>query len=507
MHKVTSFWNEEAGFLRELGRSHAGFTLAWIGLTLAGLLVTPWLGPVSLVAFVVTFGQLGRLHRTLRRTQGDLDTLRVEQQELVERHVIDEITGLLTRRAFLEAAGEAIGSREAGKSLAFFALDMDNLKILNDSFGHRAGDFALFHIATTLTRLAPRAVAGRLGGDEFAFVLPCADEDEALAFGERLGQALNKPVMAGGRRLSLSASLGVAMVPERTHYLSEAMQFADVALYAAKKAGRNKTCVFDAEMLSELKHRRLIERELRAAILLNELDLHYQPIQGPDGHLVAVEALLRWQSPSRGNISPARFIPIAESTALIDQLGEWVLRRALTDAGDLPNASVSVNVSANQLTRDDVVDMVARVLEETDFPPSRLVLELTESAAINATPDICRRLQSLRDMGIRIALDDFGTGFCGFDYLRHLPVDTIKIDRSYIARLGDSETDNVFVSALASLASAMRLNVVAEGIETEKQMLLARAAGCNLFQGYHLARPMPKADIVRMHDHALRKCA
>lgn len=507
MLKVTSFWKEQTGVLRELGMRHGGFALAWTVLTALSLLVSPWFGPISLIAFILTFAYLGRLHRQLCRTETELGRLRAHQEELVERHVIDEITGLLTRRAFLEAADEALKSREAGASLAFFALDMDNLKVLNDSFGHRAGDFALSHIANTLTRLAPRAVAGRLGGDEFAFIMPCAGEADAVAFGTLFAQALNKPVMAGGRRLSLSASLGVVMVPDRTVYLSEAMQFADVALYAAKTAGRNKTCVFDAEMLAELKHRRLIERELRAAILLNELDLHYQPIHGPDHKLVGVEALLRWQSPSRGAISPARFIPIAESTALIDQLGEWVLRRALADARELPEVVISVNVSANQLKRDDVVDMVTRVLAESDFPATRLVLELTESAAINATPDICRRLQALRDMGIRIALDDFGTGFCGFDYLRHLPVDSIKIDRSYIARLGDSETDNVFVSALASLASAMRLSVVAEGIETEKQMLLAKTAGCTLFQGYHLARPMSKQDLARQHNHGMRKCA
>ncbi len=450
---------------------------------------------------------MARIRGRLHSTTTELEQLREEQEALVKRHVVDEITGLLTRRAFLEAATEGLKSREPGTSLAFFALDMDNLKVLNDSFGHRAGDFALSHIAATIMRLAPHAVAGRLGGDEFAFLMPCPSEEAAVAFGELFTHTLNKPVMAGGRRLSLSASLGVVMIPQRTLYLTEAMQFADVALYAAKAAGRNKLCVFDAEMLAELKHRRLIERELRAAILLNELDLHYQPIQAPDGQLVSVEALLRWHSPSRGNISPARFIPIAESTALIDQLGEWVLRRALTDAADLPDVAISVNISANQLKRDDIVDMVRTVLDESGLPASRLVLELTESAAINATPSISRRLQALRDMGIRIALDDFGTGFCGFEYLRHLPVDCIKIDRSYIARLGDSDTDNVFVSALASLAGAMRLSVVAEGIETERQFLLAKAAGCTLFQGYHLARPMPKDDLVRKYNQVGTKCA
>ncbi|SFF14671.1 diguanylate cyclase/phosphodiesterase [Aureimonas phyllosphaerae] len=507
MQMSKSFWVEQVTVVRELERTHAAFAAVWLAVSAILLLTSPWVAPISVVACIATFLVLGRVRRDLHRTHLELERVRSEQEALVERHVIDEITGLLTRRAFLEAAGEALKARDGGTSLAFFALDMDNLKVLNDSFGHRAGDFALSHIATTLKRLAPRVTAGRLGGDEFAFVLPCADEAEALAFGERFGQTLNTPVMAGGRRLSLSASLGVVMVPERTVYLSEAMQFADVALYAAKSAGRNKTAVFDADMLAELKHRRLIERELRAAILLNELDVHYQPISGPDGKLVAVEALLRWQSPSRGNISPARFIPIAESTALIDQLGEWVLRRALSDARELPDLRISVNVSANQLKRDDVVDMVARVLAETGHAPSRLTLELTESAAIQTTPDICRRLQALRDMGIRIALDDFGTGFSGFDYLRHLPVDCIKIDRSYIARLGGSETDNVFVSALASLANSMRLSVVAEGIETERQMLLARAAGCTLFQGYHLAKPMPKADLLRSFDHEIRQCA
>ncbi len=489
------------------GRGAAPVAFVWIALLVGCLSLKPTLVPVVLAALALSYGQtLGLRGRadTLRRELADLHA---DQEALVQRHVMDEITGVLTRRAFLEAAGEIVKNRSAGAPLAFFAIDMDNLKTLNDSFGHRAGDFALSHLAQTLVGLAPNAVIGRLGGDEFALVMPCAGEEAAIAFGSAFCAALNKPVMAGGRHLSLSASLGAVMIPLRTVYLTEAMQFADVALYVAKSAGRNQTAVFDAEMLAELKHRRLIERELRAAILLNELDLHYQPITGPDGQIVAAEALLRWQSPSRGNISPARFIPIAESTALIDQLGEWVLRRALADARAFPGLRISVNVSANQLRRDDVVAMVARVLEETGHPSRLLTLELTESAAVQATPDICRRLQALRDMGIRIALDDFGTGFSGFDYLRHLPVDSIKIDRSYIARLGESETDNVFVSALASLANAMRLAVVAEGIETERQLLLAKAAGCTQFQGYHLARPMPKDDLLKTHNPQARKCA
>ncbi|WP_182085521.1 bifunctional diguanylate cyclase/phosphodiesterase [Aureimonas sp. ME7] len=504
MDRVISLWNDGRDLLHGAPRTVLSLAGAWALAASLGATVQPWLlAPIGL-AGAVALVVLARLARRLRALEGDLSQLTADQEALIHRHVLDDITGVMTRRAFLEAVSARLSARSSDEALAFFALDMDHLKPLNDSFGHRAGDFALSYIAQCIDQSFPGALIGRLGGDEFAFVLPCANERVALRLGRDFCCELNRPVMTGGRPLTLSASLGVVMVPERTVYLSEAMQFADIALYAAKRAGRNQIAAFDEEMMRDLKQRRLIERELRAAILLNELDIHYQPITGHDGRTISVEALLRWQSPSRGNISPAVFIPIAESTALIDQLGEWVLRRALSDARELPDLNISVNVSASQLRRDDVVDMVARVLRETGHPPRQLTLELTESVAIQATPDICRRLQALRDMGILVSLDDFGTGFSGFDYLRHLPVDSIKIDRSYIAKLGESDTDNVLVSALASVAGAMRLSVVAEGIENESQLLLAKAAGCTLFQGYFMARPMPKAAIVQRYrtEHA-----
>ena len=403
----------------------------------------------------------------------------------------DATTGVLTRHAFLARCEPLLTGRKTATDFVLVTVQFVSIEEINESLGYKAGDFALATIGRRLADFAPGAFAGRLSSRHFSLMMP-READAPLA--DRLNalrEALVQPFIAGGREIVPQLLMGAVAMPEQTAYLTQALQYADHALQKADRDDR-ALVLFDGEMKREVKYRRLIDRELRAAILLDELELHYQPIIDLQGTMVGVEALLRWESPSRGRISPAEFIPVAESSLLIDQLGEWVLRRACLDARDFDGLHIAVNVSASQLRRDDVVSMVARVLAETGHTPDRLVLELTESVAVETTPDIRRRLAALRAMGIHIALDDFGTGFSGFDYLRHLPVDSIKIDRSYIEKLGSGDVDNVLVSALASVASAMHLNVLAEGVETEEQMALAKAAGCRLFQGYYTGRPMPK---------------
>ncbi|TIV78907.1 MAG: EAL domain-containing protein, partial [Mesorhizobium sp.] len=235
-----------------------------------------------------------------------------------------------------------------------------------------------------------------------------------------------------------------------------------------------------------------VERELRAAIYLGELDLHYQPIVDTDRSTFALEGLVRWRHPVRGLISPADFIPIAERSTLIDMLGEWVFRRACADIAHFPGLRISINVSGEQLKRDEIVTMCDRVLRETGRLAAEFIIEITETVATAATPEILKRLEALRGLGFHIALDDFGTGHCGINYLKTLPIDSIKIDRSYISSLAHDQVAQIFVSALAQIARIQHVTIVAEGVETEEEFTLARAAGCNRFQGYFFGRPAPR---------------
>lgn len=456
---------------------------------------------LGLAAFAASLLSAAGVLAVLQAGRRKMRLVEESVEQRLRAHTLDEITGVLTRRVFVERAEERLRLREASECVAFLSVDLDYLKTVNDGFGHKAGDAILHRLASVLRELSPDGLVGRVGGDEFAMLVPCPRGDEVERLSERLYAALGKPVESGGRTFAVSATAGAVMVPAQALYLTQAMQFADLALYEAKRQGRGRLVRFDETMLQALKRHRLIERELRAALLLDELDLHYQPIVDAHGRVFAMEALMRWESPSRGPISPSEFIPVAESSHLIDQIGAWALGRACRDALEFGDVRVCVNVSARQLKRDDVVQAVEEALRQTGLAADRLVIELTESVAIDATDAIQERLTRLRAMGVAISLDDFGTGFSGFDYLRHLPVDKIKIDRSYIARLGESEADNVLVSALANVARAMRMTVVAEGIENHEQFILARSAGTTLFQGYHIARPAPKAAVI---EHWIR---
>ena len=315
--------------------------------------------------------------------------------------------------------------------------------------------------------------------------------DECLPIAEEFLENLRTTAFSTRDYVRLSASIGIAMAPSNTSFYEEMTLLADLALYQSKRQGRAQATLFDPGMLQAQRYYRTIERELRAAILLNELELHYQTIVSSDGEIDGVEALARWPHTTKGMIPPSEFIPVAEETDLIDMLGEWVLRRACNDFPNLPGRTLSVNVSAAQLKRDEFVHMVLRVLCETGVHPTELVLEITENVAITASPTLLGRIQTLRNEGIRISLDDFGTGHCSFNYLRHLPVDIIKIDRSYVSRMKDDPVSRIFISAVVETARALELIVLAEGVETEAELVMSKAAGCTLFQGFLIARPKP----------------
>lgn len=429
----------------------------------------------------------------LQRTIG----LRLERASIAEERNIrvmraDALTGAMTRRSFLEELQSSLGRALAPKQATLVIVDLDHFKQINDSFGHPFGDAVLSHLARTMKELFPDAVIGRLGGDEFAILLRDCDIQTTTARAALCIEKLRAGVTYDGQKIPLSVSMGAALAPRHATEAKEMMLLADLALYESKATGRGRLTIFDTDMLSEKRHRRFIERELRAAIYLDDLELHYQPIVNGDGSTYAVEALVRWRHPVRGLIAPDIFISIAEETGLIDTLGAWVFRRACLDLEAFPGCRISVNISGQQLKRDEFVPTLARILDETGQSADRFVLEITETVATAATPEILDRLTAARSMGFRVALDDFGTGFCGFNALKTLPIDAIKIDRSYIQSLAEDQVASVFVSAITQIARIRDLVIVAEGVETERDLALARTAGCDRFQGYFFARPAPK---------------
>ena len=406
----------------------------------------------------------------------------------------DEVTGALNRAAFIAECETQLRRRKDDCGY-FLHIDLDHLKRTNDSLGHAKGDAALRHLADIARALMPDCLFGRLGGDEFALLVMHRPHGEAMTFASTYLSQLAITVWHENQPLNLSASIGVEhLVPEISGF-DELVHRADLALYESKRNGRAQATLFKPEMLTDLRQTRLIERELRAAILMGELELAYQPVFCSEGIMVACEALVRWRHSLRGLVQPSEFIAVAERSVLIDLLGEWVMRRACRDMQEFPDLTIGVNVSANQFKRDTIVWMVEAVLAETGTAPGRLVIEITESMAMSHGEDVIRRLNTLRSLGVRIALDDFGSGFSGFAYLQSFPVDNIKIDRAFVSKLGTTTASNVLVTALVSVAHASNIKVVAEGVETEEQLHLARLAGADFYQGFHLARPMALAAI------------
>ncbi len=444
----------------------------------------------SLLSGALLLAILGYGHRWLSRHLG-----RIQQQvqDAQAQNNRDALTGVFTRAYFLAALGVHVfhGSQTP---VGYLQLDMDNLKILNDSAGHAAGDAALVHLSRVIDQVVPGAVVGRLGGDEFGIMISGHDNKAALRrLGEALLRALERPVSIGGRAVRLSASIGVALSPQDGVDVTDLISKADLALYKAKKNGRHAVVAFDPDMLGDERHRRFVERELRAALLMEELELHYQPVFGADLAIRSHEALVRWRHQVRGMIPPVQFIPIAEESDLIGKLGEWVLRRACNDLPALGGLPVAVNVSPVQLRHADFAHSFAAILTETGTDPRLIIVEVTETVPLNAGDIEMANLAALRKLGVRIAIDDFGAGHASLQYLRGFSFDIIKIDRSYVANMGSSRIDGMIVSAVCDIARALPVEVVAEGIETQEQFMQLRQAGCTGFQGYLLGRPQALA--------------
>lgn len=413
----------------------------------------------------------------------------------------DGLTGLANRAVLLEKMEEALARlRRHGNRFTVFMLDLDLFKTVNDSLGHPVGDELLKVVAGRLSAcIRETDTVARLGGDEFA-ILATADGDQreaAIATANRLLGAVAAPCDLDGHHVNIGTSVGIALAPEHGTDVDQLVKNADLALYKAKSEGRDAYRIFEDAMGVEVRTRRAHQIDLRNALSNDEFELYYQPIVDIQTRQTAsIEALIRWHHPQRGMIPPADFIPLAEESGLINQIGEWVLRKACSDALHWPpHIKVSVNLSAVQFRKIGPIDSFCQTLRESGLPPERLELEITESVLLQGNAENVETLHRLRLMGISIVLDDFGTGYSSLSYLRMFPFDKIKIDRSFVHELAKNADCAAIVSAVAGLGRSLRIDTVAEGVETEDQLLLVHAAGCTHAQGYLFGRPCPVAEL------------
>ncbi len=436
-------------------------------------------------------------------------TAQIEAERRIEHLAYhDVLTGLPNRALFSDRLGQALAqARRDGSLVVVLYVDLDNFKTINDTLGHPIGDRLLQVVAARLgDGLREGDTVCRHGGDEFLVLLPrVAHQGDAAEVATKLCRVLHEPMEVGGHRLQVTATIGVSVFPDDSGDEDTLVRHADIALYSAKAAGKNTWHFFNADMARGLQQHRQLENDLREALERGEFRLQYQPqIELASGRVVGVEALLRWRHPRRGEVPPAEFIPVAEHIHLILPLGEWVLATACAQlarwqADGLPPLRVSVNLSARQLQDAELPAKVRRVLGDTGIDPALVELEVTESAVMQSTGLALHALESLRAVGVSLAIDDFGTGYSSLGALKHYPFARLKIDRVFIRDLPDGSEEDAIVRAILAMARALRLAVIAEGVETQGQLDFLRRIGCDEVQGYLTGRPCePEAIATRL---------
>jgi diguanylate cyclase (GGDEF)-like protein len=445
---------------------------------------------VALSGFVLLAGLV------LRHVRKTAETIAVGETRLRHLALHDPLCNLPNRIFFgerLEAIIESV--KQGAPPAAVFYIDLDHFKDVNDTLGHPIGDELIRSVTRRLTQtLRGDDLVARLGGDEFAVITSAGDDQATLeTIAERIIAALCAPYPINDQTIVIGASIGVALINQQVGGASDVMRHADMALYRAKNEGRNRACIYDTAMDDTMLKRKLVENDLRTTIENGELALAYQPIVNNSGEtVVGVEALCRWTHAERGELLPSDFIPIAERSGLIISLGEWVLRQACLDGNAWPGIMLSVNVSPLQFRRPDFVDVVERILAETDFDATRLELEVTESTLIGNVETAEIAMFRLKALGVRLALDDFGTGYSSLQYLRRFPFDKLKIDRSFVQSIERASDAAAIVHAVVSLGRGLGMKVTAEGVETAEQQLFLRAAGVHICRDTASAGPAPR---------------
>ena len=474
----------------QLGLSVAVITLLVIGSSISAALADK---------------KLQHKERDLRRVNTlltELDQARASLQQVAH---YDALTGLLNRRGFNQIFAEKLAQKSlAGSMLALIFLDIDHFKRINDSLGHDAGDELLTvlagHIKSSVR--SHNDVVARFGGDEFCILINIHHRDEARHMAQRIMQKMKEPIELAGRRMVMTTSIGISVFPEDGTTSEELLKTADLALYQSKDGGRNSLNFFSSNLKTRASLELQLEEELRNALRnQKELVLHYQPILDlRKGKVTRLEALVRWQHPLHGLLAPERFIGIAENNGLIAELDNWVLRQACADLGWLTeqghsDLTMAVNCSALNLARDELADEIEYALRSSGIAASRLELEVTENALMGNISSTLILLRQIRALGVSLSIDDFGTGYSSLSYLKRLPLNTLKIDRSFIQDIPKSTTDMEIVQAIIGMAHTLHLQVITEGVETAQQLELLIKHGCDYVQGYLLSAAVPANEV------------
>jgi diguanylate cyclase (GGDEF)-like protein len=441
-----------------------------------------------------------RMMATIEQQAEEIGQFPRRLEQLTKQAFRDSLTGLPNRALFMDRLSHGLtGAKRRHEHLAVLFLDLDRFKVINDTLGHTVGDQLLVEVSDRLgSSLRPGDTVARLGGDEFGILLEdVADSETAEAVALRIEEELAKPLHFEGREIFVSASIGIALSSARLGMPEEILRDADLAMYHAKSKGNARHEIFDDSMSAPALDRMDLEMDLRSAISRQEFRLHYQPILRMDtGRITEVEALIRWQHAKRGLLQPDSFIGLTEETGLIVPIGQWVLREACRQAREwqlefpsIPPLVMSVNLSAKQFQNPNLVREISQALAESGLAAGSLKLEITESVVMQDAPATLAKLKDLKDLGIRLAIDDFGTGYSSLGYLKRFPVDTIKIDRSFVKGLSKDGNDNAIVRAVITVAKTLNMDVTAEGVETEQQRIELKALGCDRAQGFLFARP------------------
>ena len=456
----------------------------------------------SLIRLTPEFGNDGDVASVLAVGR-DITELYASRLKIHQMAFYDTLTSLPNRALFGDRLRHMLTDASWHHQLAgVMMLDLDRFKTVNDTMGHPAGDELLRETASRLgTCVRAYDTVARLGGDEFAILLPeVRSGDDLGRVATKMLEALNQPFLVDGKEVFISCSIGIALYPSDSTETDDLLKFADSAMYSAKRSGRNKFRFYSKELTESANERLTLESGLRYAIEREELRLYYQPkVRLDDGTLIGSEALLRWAHPQRGMVQPDKFIGIAEDSGLIVEIGEWVLHEACRAAytwngADKPLHKVAINLSARQFQAGALVNTVCRALEETGCHPEWVELEITESLLVDEESEVLETLKAFRSLGISIAIDDFGTGYSSLSYLARFPVDTLKIDRSFVRGITTDHYSAELVRAIMTIAHSLGYQVVAEGVETEKEAAILRTHGCEIAQGYLYGKPLPQQE-------------